>query len=145
MFLKLLLLEFVLLSIAGFSLFGRNKGMILSTILVSLINYLINSPASFWFWEIIIMTYGILGILINSSFNHKTRHLRVVKVSAGSVAALLASGLFLPFFPALIAWTVGIGIPLIFTYREIPRSLFLQIIFKFIFSTGWLIIGNILY
>jgi hypothetical protein len=34
---------------------------------------------------------------------------------------------------------------LVFASREISREQYRQLIFKFIFSTGWIIIGNMLY
>ncbi|RNC29708.1 MAG: hypothetical protein AWM53_00325 [Candidatus Dichloromethanomonas elyunquensis] len=145
MFLKLLLLEFFLVSMAGLSLFGGSKGIMMSGIMISAVNLIGNFHSNFWFWESIIILYSVFGFTLNNFLNHKTDQMRVVKVTAGSVAALLAAGLLIPFIPGFIAWTLGIGIPLVFTYREIPKALYLQIIFKFIFSIGWLIIGNILY
>lgn len=145
MFLQYLLLEFILISVAGLSCFWGNKGILTAGLILSTINIYYKYPSTFWQWEMIILGYLAVGIIGNLIFNRKTDHLRVLKVSAGSVAALFSSGLFLPLIPGFIAWTFTIALPLLFTYRQIPKTLYLQIIFKFIFSTGWLIIGNILY
>jgi hypothetical protein len=145
MFFQLLLVEIFLIAAAGFALGGGNKGILIAGIIISVINLLGNNFPDFWFWEIILLLYCLSGVWVNFLLNRKTEQLRMVKVSAGSAAALLASGLFLPFWPGLFAWTLGIGVPLFFSYREVPKAFYLQIIFKFIFSAGWLMIGNILY
>lgn len=143
MFLQYLLLEFILISLAGLSFWG-NKGILISGLILSALNIFHHYPA-FWNWEIIILGFVVSGIIVNFIFNKKTAHLRILKVSAGSVASLVASGLYLPLIPGFIAWTFTIALPILFTYREVPKALYLQIIFKFIFSLGWIIIGNILY
>jgi len=145
LFLEYVIVEFILISVAGFSLIWGNKGIVVAGVVITLLNFSGNNLSDFWYWEKIMGLYWIFGITCNYLLNRKTQHLRVIKVSIGTMASLFTSGLFVPFLAGLIAWVFMIVIPLAFTYREIPKSLYLQIIFKFIFSTGWLIIGNILY
>lgn len=145
MFGEYLLLEFFLLSAAGFTLLWNDKGIILSWGVLTAINLLHNYPYEFWYWEIIISLMALTGIALNYLLNKKTHHFRVLKVSTASAVSLLASGLVLPLFPAFLFWSFFLAVPLLFTYRTIPRAVYLQIIFKFIFSMGWIIIGNILY
>lgn len=144
MFGELILLELMLILAAGLSLIWGYKGMLISWMLISLINYGYNHPEGFWFWEGLISSYTFLGVLINTYLGTITKNLRVLKVTAGSGGALITTAIFLPLFPAFLLWTVFLGIPLIFTYREISKAVPLQIFFKFIFSAGWLMIGNIL-
>lgn len=143
--LEYIILEFLLLAVSGLPLLWGNKGIILAGLVVTALNYHGNTSLEFWYWEQIIAIYLLLGLITNLVLNRKTENLRVVKVSGATLTSLLISPLFLPFFLGLAAWLLLIAIPLAFTYREIPKSVYLQIIFKFIFSAGWLIIGNILY
>jgi len=147
LFLEYLVLEFLLIVAAGSSLFGVTIGIISSWLLLSVINIVHNYYAfqGIYFWELIISVYSLCGWTINYLLNRKTRNLRLVKVTAGSAVSVLAFGVFLPLIPGLIIWTLIVGIPLAFTYREIPKAFYLQLIFKFIFCSGWIIIGNILY
>jgi hypothetical protein len=88
---------------------------------------------------------SLLGGIVNYLLNKKTDKLRLVKVLTGSAVSLLSWGLFTPLIPGLFIWSILVGLPLVFSYRNIPKAFYLQLIFKFIFSTGWIIIGNILY
>jgi hypothetical protein len=145
LFLEYLVVEFVFISMGGISLFAGNKGILIAGLTATVLNVLVNSPADIIFWEPFVVSYCLVGLLINTVLNRRTDRLRVIKVSGGSGAALFASGLFFPMIAGFLAWLLILGIPLAFTYRETPKSVTIQIIFKFIFSTGWLIIGNILY
>lgn len=147
MFLEYLFLEIFLIFVAGLSLFWGKKGMYFSLGIISIINFIanINYLDSFWFWEIIILLFAFFGIIMSLIFDKKTNRLRMIKVTIGSMSTFIFFGILLPLLPALTLWSLFIGIPLLFTYRKIPKYLYPQIIFKFIFSSGWIIIGNILY
>lgn len=147
MFVKLVVWQAILLYLAGMSFFGGTKGIFSAGIILSLLNLYVNYSNSsvVFFWQIIIIIYTLAGIVVNHLFNRSTDNLRVLNVSAASFTSLLNAGIFFSFIPALIIWAVLIAIPLTFNYRSIPKSLFWQVFFKFIFSLGWIIIGNILY
>ncbi|NLM20807.1 MAG: hypothetical protein GX207_03565 [Peptococcaceae bacterium] len=147
MLLEFIILEFVLIIAAGTGFLWGAKGIITGAVLVSALNifqnyFLVNE---FWLWQIIIVGYAVLGLMMNYFFNKRTDELRLVKVTAGSAVSVLAWSIFMPIIPGLLIWALFIGMPLLFTYRNIPGVFYAQLIFKFIFSTGWLIIGNILY
>lgn len=144
MILKLFLVQFVLLYLAGLTFIGGRNGIIGAAIVLSLLNYIVKYTHGFIFWQLIIAIYALTGLLINGWLNTRTNHLRLVKVSVGSIASLLTSGLLMPIIPAFLAWSVLLGIPLGFTYREIGKPVMIHMIFRFIFSGGWIIIGNIL-
>lgn len=147
MIIKLVVWQAILLYLAGISLFGGTKGILGAGIILSFLNLYVNYSSSsvIFFWQIIIIIYTLTGIIINYLFNRSTENLRILKVSAASFSSLLNAGIFFSFIPALFIWTVLIAIPLIFNYKSIPKSLFWQVFFKFIFSLGWIIIGNIFY
>ena len=147
MLLEFIILEFILILVAGACFLCGAKGILTALVLVSALNifhnyFLVNE---FWLWQIIIVAYTVFGFLLNYFFNKRTDELRVVKVAAGSAVSVLAWSIFMPLIPGLVIWAFLIGMPLVFTYRNIPGVFYAQLIFKFIFSTGWLIIGNILY
>lgn len=139
-----ILAEMIFLWAAGFSFFG-GKGLIGAFVCATAVNFWRNGAFFFLGWEVILVIYLFLGLGINYFFNRKTDGLRVVKVAAGSGSALLVAGMILPVIPAFMCWALVIGLPLLFTRRKLPKAVWLQIIFQFIFSAGWLIIGNILY
>ncbi|MGI6449761.1 MAG: hypothetical protein ACOX3R_05510 [Desulfitobacteriia bacterium] len=145
MFWEYLVLEALLIVAGGASLFWGTKGVFLAAIILTIINYYHNYLEDFWHWEPIIIFIGLVGIILNYFLDKKTQQLRIIKVSMVSAASLLAAGAILPLIPAFLLWSLIIGLPLLFTYRQIPRALYLQVIFKFIFFCGWLIIGNIIY
>jgi len=125
-----------------------NKGILFSWLLLSAINvyhHRVSIINTLIMWELIISAWVIVGLVINYYLNKKTNHLRLLKITSGSAASLLAAGIFMPLIPGMILWLMLAGIPFFFTYRKIPAAFYQQIIFKFIFSTGWIIIGNILY
>lgn len=147
MFLEYVILELILVIIAGSSLVGEWKGVLFSGLLMSVLNTVYNYfvPGVFWTWQGLIFIYLLLVLAVNSYLNRKTGNLRLIKVVSGSAVSLTSLILFLPLLPGLFIWMIFIGLPLTFNYRKIPVSFFAQIIFKFIFSLGWIIIGNILY
>ncbi len=147
MFFEYLLLELFLISVAGLSLFWGSKGIYFSLGIISIINFLANANYryGFWFWEIIILLFAFFGLIIYFIFDKRTHQLGIIKVTTGSATTLLIFGVFLPLLPAFTLWSLIIGIPLVFASREISREQYRQLIFKFIFSTGWIIIGNMLY
>jgi hypothetical protein len=133
--------------VAGASFLWGTKGNITGFLLLSALNafrYYYQADI-FWLWEIMIAFYSLLGGIVNYLLNKKTDKLRLVKVLTGSAVSLLSWGLFTPLIPGLFIWSILVGLPLVFSYRNIPKAFYLQLIFKFIFSTGWIIIGNILY
>ena len=139
------MLEALLMVAGGASLLWGTKGIFLSVLILTTINYYHNYYLDFWYWELIIIIIGLAGIILNSFLNRQTQNLRVLKVSMSSAASLFAAGVIFPLLPAFLLWSFLIGLPLIFNYRQIPPALRLHIIFKFIFFCGWIIIGNILY
>ena len=143
--LEYLVLELFLIAATGFSFIWGYKGIFISSVLVTTVNIFNNYLFDYLFWEVIIFTYAFIGVAIKFFLDRKTNNLRVVKVTAGSAASLFFSGIFLPLILGMVIWSLLIGIPLTFSYRDMPSSAFLQIIFKFIFCSGWIIIGNILY
>lgn len=145
LFWNLLGLELILICAAGITLLGNYSGLVIAGLIVSAVNFAVNEPGSILFWEIIILAYMCFGLITAYLLNRKTHNFRVLKVAGGSVTSLFLFGMLLPFIPAILIWTAIIGIPLVFNYRSISRAIVLQAIFKFIFCTGWLIIGNILY
>jgi len=146
MLLQLIVLELILLMVAGANILWGAKGILAGLIIVSAINCYYNCllENEFLFWQIIITLYVLIGLFLNYYLNKKTDQLRLVKVVTGSAVSGLAWSIFLPLIPGLLIWAFLIGIPLVFTYRKIPLFFYVQLFFKFIFSTGWLIIGNIL-
>ena len=143
-FLKLLVLQILLLYLAGLSFFIGIKGIWISGLIISVLNYSFNH-ASFWHWELIIALFVLVGTAINLLLDRKTKQLRVVKVTTGSIISLLTAPIFFSFVPAFLIWTVLIGIPLGFTYRQISKYVYLQIFFRILFALGWIIIGNSIY
>jgi len=137
------------LAAAGFSLIGKSKGLAAGGLILSAINlfayYTAGDWHALWFWQTVIVVYTVGGLLGNYFLNKKTAELRFLKVTAGSAVSVLSLGVFFPLIPAALIWGILAGLPLIFTYREVPKAFYLQIIFKFIFSCGWIIIGNIAY
>ena len=132
LFWQYLVLEALLVIAGGAALFWGTKGIFFSALILTAINYFHSIPSSFWFWELLIISFALFGIIINIFFDYKTQHLRVVKVYIGSTASLLTAGVFLTLIPAFALWSFLIGLPLIFTYRQMPRTLYSQILFKFI-------------
>lgn len=143
-FLKLLALEIVLVCAAGSSLIWNYIGVFFSGVIVSAINLVINPAQDFWFWESVIILYMALGLAANALLNRQTHDFRLIKVISGSGSSFIVLGIFIPFIPAALLWAIFIGIPLIFSYRSVSRFVVIQLFFRFIFSFGWLIIGNIL-
>lgn len=143
-FLKLLGLELLLLYVAGLSFFAGVKGALISGIIISILNFILND-SNFWDWQLIIILMVLVGILVNLVLDKKTDQLRVVKVTTGSITSLLTAPIFFSLAPALLIWVILIGIPLGFTYRNISKFLYIQILFRFIFALGWIIMGNIMY
>lgn len=143
-FLNLVGLELLLLYIAGISFFAGVKGTLISGLLISILNYMLNY-SNFWDWQLIIILIVLIGILVNLLLDKKTDQLRVVKVTTGSIASLFTAPIFFSLIPAFLIWVVLIGIPLGFTYRNISKYLYLQIFFRFIFALGWIIMGNTMY
>ncbi|UWG95635.1 hypothetical protein LPY66_11980 [Dehalobacter sp. DCM] len=144
LFLTFLALEMVLLCAAGSSLIWNTLGIVLSGVILSCVHFVINPAESFWLWEAIIITYMGLGLAINALLNRYTHNFRLLKVVSGSGVPLVVLGVFVPLLPAALLWSFFVGIPLLFTYRSVSKFVLLQLIFRFIFSAGWLIIGNIL-
>jgi len=145
LFLEYLILEFFLLVAFGVSLFARYKGMLFSALILSGINFINNTASNFWYWQIFIILFCILGVVLNRFFDRRNGDVRLLNITAGSSALLLGSLIVIPLIPGIVLWAVLIGLPLFFSISNIPKTVFIQLIFKFIFSTGWIIIGNILY
>ncbi len=143
-FLKLLVLQMILLYLAGLSLFTGIKGVWVSGFMISIMNYIFNH-SNFWSWQLIIVLVVFFGTAINLVLNKKTEQLRVVKLTTGSMISFLTAPIFFSFVPAFLIWTALIGLPLGFTYRKISKYVYLQIIIRFIFALGWIIIGNSIY
>ena len=144
LFIKLLGLELLLLYLAGLTFFAGIKGIWISGIIISILNYIFNY-SGFWNWQLIIILLVLLGTLINLLLDRKTEQLRIVKVATGSALSLLTAPVFFSFIPAFLIWTLLIGIPLGFTYRKITKYVYLQIVLRFLFALGWIIIGNMIY
>ncbi|KUO66991.1 MAG: hypothetical protein APF84_17515 [Gracilibacter sp. BRH_c7a] len=144
LFLKLIGLELLLLYVAGLSFFAGIKGILISGIFVSILNFIFNYQ-NFWSWQLIIILMVMIGSLINYLLDKKTHELRIIKVTAGSIVSLFTAPIFFSIVPAFLIWIVIIGIPLGFTYRNITKFVYLQILFRFIFGFGWIIIGNVIY
>lgn len=143
-FLKLLALEIALVCAAGSSLLSNYVGVVFSGVILSTVNFILNPVEGFWFWEVMLILYTGLGLTVNALLNCKTDDFRLMKVISGSGTSLIVLGIFLPLIPAALLWMIFVGIPLVFTYRNVSRFVLLQLIFRFIFSFGWIIIGNIL-
>ena len=142
-FLKLLALQFILLYIAGWSFFAGTKAIFVSGIILSLLNYSYNQ--NFGLWQLIIMLFVLMGILVNLLLDKKTDKLRVVEVTTGSLVSLLTAPIFFSFLPAFLLWAIAIGIPLGFTYRNISKYVYLQIFIRLVYAIGVIVIGNKIY
>ncbi|NLP43936.1 MAG: hypothetical protein GX351_04865 [Peptococcaceae bacterium] len=145
LFLEYLVLEFFLLIAFGASLLTQFQGIIFSSLILSVINYMNNVSSNFWYWEFLIIMFCIIGLILNYFFDRSNREFRLITITAGSSTILLGSLLVIPLIPGIVLWAAFIGLPIIFGIGNIPKTVLFQLIFKFIFSTGWIIIGNILY
>lgn len=144
-FIKLVLLEGVLLLSAGMIFFGGIWGTVAATVALSGINILAHDTVQFWHWETPILLVGLAGVLLLLFVGRMANKSQVVSGLVGGLISLVLFGAFITPIVALILWSLVVGMGII------PKSKKSQVLWSFapmflriILGIGGIIYGNIL-
>ncbi|MDR3543361.1 MAG: hypothetical protein P4L69_20730 [Desulfosporosinus sp.] len=144
-FVRLILLEEVLLLTSGMIFFGGIWGTVAATVVLSGINFFSHDLAQFWRWEIPLLLGGLVGMLLLLIAGRIAKKSQIVTGLVGGLLSLVLFGAFITPVVAIIlsALVIGTGI--------IPQNKKSQVLWGFaptivrlILGLGWIIYGNIL-
>lgn len=144
-FVQLVLLEGVFLLSAGMIFFGGIWGTVAATVALSGINFFKHDLAQFWRWEIPLLLWGMVGMILLLIVGRIANKSQVVTGLVGGLISLVLFGAFITPVVAIILWALVIGTGII------PRNKLSQVLWSFaptilrlILGLGWIIYGNIL-
>ena len=144
-FLQLMLLEFILLLAAGIIFFGGIRGTVMATLLLTLLNLIVNRAGQFWRWEPLLLIMGLAGVILEMVFGRLARRSQVVSSLVGGFISLVLFGAFITPIAALMLWVLIIGMGIV---PKAKKSQFLwsfaPTVLRFILGLVWIIYGNIL-
>ncbi|MDP4127006.1 MAG: hypothetical protein Q8912_08695 [Bacillota bacterium] len=144
-FIQLVLLEGVLLLSAGMIFFGGIWGIVAATVALSGINVLCHDSTQFWYWEMILLFGGTIGIVLLLAVGRIANKSKVVQGLVGGLISLVLFGAFITPIAAIILWALVVGTGLI------PKNNKSQVLWGFaptvlrlVLGLVWVIYGNIL-
>lgn len=144
-FVQLVLLEGVLFLSAGMIFFGGIWGTVAATVALSGINFFIHDLAQFWRWEIPLLLWGVVGMLLQLIVGRIANKSQVVTGLVGGLISLVLFGAFITPIAAIILWALVVGTGII------PKNKRSQVLWSFaptivrlLLGLGWIIYGNIL-
>lgn len=142
---KLILVESILMLSAGLIFYGGIRGILASTVVVSIMNFLRPSQ-DFLAWEISLLIGTGVGIFLLYIVNRKAGKTGVVNGLAGNLLSLVLFAAFVTPILALIIWL------LVFGTGVIPRIKGKQIVWsvtptvvRILLGACFIIYGNFLY
>lgn len=141
----IILLELILLLAAGMTLFGGIRGILGSTLTLTLINVLYHDLPGFWLWERPLLLGSAAGIIILLMINHKAEESHAISGLAGGLISLVMFGAFITPVLALLIWALIVGTGLIPRRRkqEVLWG-FAPPIWRALLGLGMIIYGNFL-
>lgn len=138
-----ILVEGLLVWAGGLTFFGGRRGVLASTVVVSIVNVLLNPGAAFWSWEIVLLLGSAAGIILLYFVRHKIQKQGVVNGFTGGLLSLMLFGIFFTPLMGLLVWAMIVGTGLIpkMKRKQVIWSL-VPTLCRIILSLGWILLGN---
>lgn len=144
-FIQLVLLEGVLLLSAGIIFFGGIWGTVAASVVLSGVNLLFNQATRFWYWEIILLCGGTVGVVLLLIVGRMVNKSRFTHGLVGGLISLVLFGAFITPILALIIWAMVIGTGFVpKNQKSQVLSSFAPTIVRLLLGLTWVIFGNIL-
>lgn len=140
-----LIIESIFILAAGSTILGGIKGMIISAIIVSGVNFFFHGIDSFLPWEIPLLIGTAVGMISLYVINRKAKGSHFLSGVVGSIISLVLFGAFITPLLAILLWALIMGTGLIPKpqKRQVLWSL-APTVLLLIYGIGWVIYGNFL-
>ncbi|MDA8229632.1 MAG: hypothetical protein M0T74_18420 [Desulfitobacterium hafniense] len=144
-FVQMLLLEGLLIIIAGVILFSGIWGAVGSAGILSLLNLSANESVEFWRWEIPLLAGTAVWVIVLVVISRKARESNLITSVLGGVASLVVFGAFITPVLAIIIWALVVGVGLIPRFKRVQVFWGIApVLWRFILGVGFIIYGNVL-
>lgn len=141
----LVLWEIILLLLGGLIVFGGIKGILTTTVVLSLINFLVGYPAQFWRRENFILLGLGFGLMVLFIISWKARRGSKIQGLSSGIATIVLLGAFVTPVAALVIWILIGGAGLIKKGRkgEVFWG-FAPSVWRLLLAIAAIIYGNVL-